>query len=258
VTAEGEQVVRIVRGTRRWALRAAAGALAVGLCSACSAPIFSRGGVRRALPKLTVLAATARSASTKGPEQPWLAPLRAAVDRLNATRQDQLGAILELHVFTADQAPGAVTVDSNGQVKSFNMTAYDDALAGAVGEQADLLVTAEGGGLGALTNLDHAKALAVLDAYLARERPSQQVAYYPGAIGLGRIAGRQVALPFQIQPWLMRYDATLFHAIGVAPPPPDQPWTWQQLIDLAPKLLQRDPQTGLNVRWACRVETLPP
>lgn len=251
-------MVRHLSASRRSVLRAAAGALAVGLCSACSAPVFSKVGVRRALPTLTVLAATATSPSTGGPEQPWLAPLRAAVDRINATRQDELGAVLDLRVFTTDQAPGSVTLGSNGQVKSYNTKAYVDALAGAVGERADLLVTAEGDGFGALTNLDHAKVLAALDTYLARERRGQQVDYSPGALGLARIAGRQVALPLQVQPWLMRYDATTFHAVGVAPPSPDRPWTWQQLIDLAPKLVQRDPQTGANVRWAFRVETLPP
>jgi hypothetical protein len=242
--------------TRRSVLQAAASALAVGLCSACSAPIFSKGSVVRALPKLTILAAYPRSSS--GVAKPaWLTPLREAADHLNATRQDQLGAVLDLRTFTVDQAPGAVATAGNGQVSSFNMTTYDNALAEAVSEQADVLISMETLGLGMLTQLDHAKVLAALDTYLARERPSQQVDYYPGVLGLGRIAGRQVALPLQVQPWLMRYDAKLFQTIGVGSPPPDRPWTWQQLIDLAPKLVQRDPKTGANLRWACRIETLP-
>ncbi len=252
-----QEVVLIISGSRRWALGTAAGSLAVGLCSACAAPIFSKGAVVRSLPKLTVLAAYPGSSSTKTPEPAWLAPLRAAVDHLNATQRDQLGVVLDLHTFTADQAPGSLTFDSNGQVKSFTMTTYDTALASAVAEQADLLVTTEGGGLGALTHLDHAKALAALDGYLARERAAQMVDYYPGALELGRVAGRQVALPLQVQPWLMRYDAALYHAIGLAPPAPDKPWTWQQIINTAPKLAKRNPQTGANVRWACRVETVP-
>ncbi|MGI8913177.1 MAG: ABC transporter substrate-binding protein, partial [Chloroflexota bacterium] len=243
--------------TRRSALRLLAGFLTVSLCSACSAPIFSHAPVLRARPKLTLLAAHPGSSAIKTPEPAWLAPLRAAVDHLNATQQDQLGATLDLHVFSADQAPGSVTLDITGRVKTVNFTAYTNALAAAVTEQADLVVTAEESYFGALSNLDHASVLKILDAYLARERPNQQVAYYPGALALGRISGRQVALPLQVQPWLMRFDAAMFRAVGLTAPGPDKPWTWQQLIDAQSKLVQRSSTTGANLRWACRVESLP-
>jgi hypothetical protein len=127
------------RQTRRWALGTAASAVAIGLASACAAPIFSKGTVRRAWPTLTVLAATAGSAQSTAPQPAWLAPLRAAIDHLNASQRDQLGATIALHTFTADQAPDALTLDSNGQVKRFNDMAYVKALARAVADQADVL-----------------------------------------------------------------------------------------------------------------------
>jgi ABC-type glycerol-3-phosphate transport system substrate-binding protein len=161
-----------------------------------------------------------------------------------------------MRVFKGDQAPGAFTRDGAGKITRIDYGSFFAGLASAGRAEADLLIVEAGAFMQATAWLDHYQAVGGLDAHLARERGTQP-AYLPGTMALGQVNGRQIALPFVITPWLMRVDTVLFRTAGLAPPPPDQPWTWQQIIDLAPKLAQPDPSTGLNACWTCHAVTLP-
>ncbi|MGI8913539.1 MAG: ABC transporter substrate-binding protein [Chloroflexota bacterium] len=162
-----------------------------------------------------------------------------------------------MSVFKGDQAPGAFTRDSAGKITRIDYGSYFTGLASAGRSEADLLVVEDSAFLQAPAWLDHYHVLGELNAHLARERGTQPT-YLPGTMALGQMNGRQIALPFVITPWLMRVDAVLFRAVGLTPPPPDRPWTWQQIIDLAPKLAQSNSGTGANAFWTCHAVALPP
>jgi ABC-type glycerol-3-phosphate transport system substrate-binding protein len=50
----------------------------------------------------------------------------------------------------------------------------------------------------------------------------------------------------------------MFHAAGLEPPPPDQPWTWRQLIEASSKLANKVVGVGSNTTWGCNVRALGP
>jgi ABC-type glycerol-3-phosphate transport system substrate-binding protein len=244
--------------TRRTVLRAVTALLPIGLATSCrllSAPAPPPTPVP---PRpLIVLAAYAGSPALGHGEPPWLPAVRRAVAQRNAAGGRGPGDAppLALHVFTLDQAPGA-TGPMGGKSGGFYFGPYFDALARHIVAAADLALLDAHFPSFVLADLDRRHALMPVDPYLAQEPATRVVPYYPGTLSLGQVAGRQLALPLAVVPRLMRYDAGMFRAASVDPPPSDRPWTWQELIDIAPKFRRLGEAAGAATNWTCDVRTL--
>ncbi|MGI8912782.1 MAG: extracellular solute-binding protein [Chloroflexota bacterium] len=238
---------------RRTFLRYAAALIGAGFTAGCAlAPPFRvpAPSVRR---RLDVLAAYTGSPAAGDTEPAWLPVIRTALDQLNASASHRSDATsLCLTVFSADQAPGAYQQQSGGQRMLF-INAYFDALAERAAT-ADILLM--GGSY--LLELERRHLLAPLTALLARDLRQHPSDYYPSVLTLGQMHGEQLLLPLAVLPHLLHFDGGMFRAAGLTSPPPDQPWTWQQLIAAAPTL-SRVGLGGAGIpHWPCDVPSLAP
>jgi ABC-type glycerol-3-phosphate transport system substrate-binding protein len=245
-------------GSRRAFLRHAALLLGAGVTAGCTVAPALRVPTPVAVRTLTILAAYTGSPAAGDTEPAWLPVIRTAVEQLNASASRRDDGSLDLTAFSADQAPGAYQRQPGGQ-RTLMMNAYVAALADR-SATADILVI-EGGHLDLVFHLlesDQVQVLAPLTALLAQDRRQQAADYYPTVLTLGQVRGEQLLLPLAVLPQLLHFDGGMFHAAGLIPPPPDQPWTWQQLIAAAPALA-RVGLGGAGVpHWACLAPSLAP
>ncbi len=85
-----------------------------------------------------------------------------------------------------------------------------------------------------------------LDGFFGADETTLNQEYYHSVLDQFRIGGSLYALPLNARPLMMHYDEALFAAEGV--PPPDSSWDWQDLVDTAVRLTQRD-NDGKIKRW---------
>jgi multiple sugar transport system substrate-binding protein len=114
------------------------------------------------------------------------------------------------------------------------------------------------GGAGGADDLAARGALLKLDDRLKRDRAFKWEDFWPGARLAGQFEGSQAALPNGgVNAALMYFSKELFAAAGR--PTPDQlhqrqAWTWETLVEEAPRLTKREPtgeldQAGLGYPW---------
>jgi ABC-type glycerol-3-phosphate transport system substrate-binding protein len=227
--------------------------IGVGLTAGCAlAPLPLQIPVPTVARPLRVLAAYTGSPAGGDSEPSWLPVIRSAVEHVNASALGKrVAARLELAVFSADQAPGAY--QRQGDRRVLFATAYFDALAERAAAADVLFVDGD-----CLWELDQHQVLAPLTTLLAQDARQHPADYYPTVLTLGQTHGEQLLLPLAVLPQLMHFDGRLFRAAGLTPPPPDQPWTWQQLINAAPAL-SRVGLGGAGIpHWTCEVPSLAP
>ena len=85
-----------------------------------------------------------------------------------------------------------------------------------------------------------------LDRFIAADEPNFSQEFYPYALDQFRVGGSLYALPMNVDPQLLHYDAAYFAAQGVRPV--DERWDWDDLIESAVKLTQRS-EDGAVTRW---------
>ena len=85
-----------------------------------------------------------------------------------------------------------------------------------------------------------------LEGFRGMDEKTLNQEFFPSVLDRFRIGGSQFALPLNARPLMMHYDAALFAEEGV--PPPDGTWDWQDLVDNAVRLTQRD-NDGKVKRW---------
>lgn len=79
--------------------------------------------------------------------------------------------------------------------------------------------------------------LVPLDRFIANDEPMFSQEFYPYALDQFREDGSLYALPMNVDPQLLHYDAAYFAAQGVRPV--DENWDWDDLVESAVKLTQR-------------------
>ena len=85
-----------------------------------------------------------------------------------------------------------------------------------------------------------------LDQFIAADDPALTEEFYPYVLNQFRGEGNIYALPIDADPLLLFYDTAYFSAQGI--PPPDESWHWDDLVENAVKLTQRD-DDGTVTRW---------
>ncbi len=85
-----------------------------------------------------------------------------------------------------------------------------------------------------------------LDRFIAADEPIFSQEFYPYALDQFRGDGSLYALPMNVDPQLLHYDAAYFAEQGVRPV--DESWDWDDLIESAVKLTQRSAD-GAVTRW---------
>lgn len=238
---------------RRTFLRHAALLVGAGITTGCTFTPPLRVPTPAAARRLRVLAAYAGSPTAGDAEPSWLPAIRTAVEQLNASparRSD--GAPLDLTIFTADQAPGAYQPQAGGR-RLLLLNAYFDALAERAATADVLLIDG-----GYLLELNQRRLLAPLSDHLAQDLRRHPADYAPSTLTLGQVRGEQLLLPLAVLPQLLHFDGGMFRAAGLTPPPPDLPWTWQQLIDAAPALSRVGLGGAGLPHWPCLAPSLAP
>lgn len=85
-----------------------------------------------------------------------------------------------------------------------------------------------------------------LDRFIAADEPALSQEFYPYALDQFRGGGNLYALPMNVNPQLLHYDAAYFAEQGVSPV--DESWDWDDLIESAVRLTQRS-EDGAVTRW---------
>lgn len=85
-----------------------------------------------------------------------------------------------------------------------------------------------------------------LDRFIAADEPIFRQEFYPYALDQFREDGNLYALPMNVDPQLLHYDAAYFAAQGVRPV--DESWDWDDLVESAERLTQRG-EDGAVTRW---------
>ena len=85
-----------------------------------------------------------------------------------------------------------------------------------------------------------------LERFMGTEGPKVEAEYFPSVLEPGRGPGGLYALPVGALPQMVSYDAAYFEKTGV--PPPDGSWNWNDLVENAARLTQRN-QDGEVTRW---------
>lgn len=60
--------------------------------------------------------------------------------------------------------------------------------------------------------------------------------FYEGVIKSARYKGGYWGLPWIANPFIVYYNKTMFEALGIQPPQPDDDWTWDEFIDISRKI----------------------
>ena len=85
-----------------------------------------------------------------------------------------------------------------------------------------------------------------LDRFIANDEPMFSQEFYIYALDQFREDGSLYALPMNVDPQLLHYDADYFAAQGVSPV--DEGWDWDDLVASAVRLTQRS-EDGAVTRW---------
>ena len=85
-----------------------------------------------------------------------------------------------------------------------------------------------------------------LERFIASDESNLTGTFYPYVLDQFQGEGGLFALPIDASPLLLYYDAAYFVAQGI--PPPDERWDWDDLVEHAVKLTQRDDE-GNVTRW---------
>lgn len=85
-----------------------------------------------------------------------------------------------------------------------------------------------------------------LDGFAGADETTMNQEFFPSVLDQFRLGGSLYALPLNARPLMMHYDEALFAAEGLSPP--DGSWGWQDLIDTAVQLTERD-KDGKVKRW---------
>ncbi|MDE2816009.1 MAG: extracellular solute-binding protein [Chloroflexota bacterium] len=85
-----------------------------------------------------------------------------------------------------------------------------------------------------------------LDRFIANDEPKFSQEFYPYALDQFREDGKLYALPINVDPQLLHYDAAYFAEQGVRPV--DESWDWDDLVESAERLTRRG-EDGTVTRW---------
>jgi multiple sugar transport system substrate-binding protein len=97
-----------------------------------------------------------------------------------------------------------------------------------------------------------------LQPYVERSRVIRKAEFWPSALRRYRFDGRRFhqgslyALPKDIGPTVMFYNAELFEEAGVPPPDPKQPLTWDEAVTMWRRLTRDLNGDGRTDRWGTR------
>jgi len=97
-----------------------------------------------------------------------------------------------------------------------------------------------------------------LQPYVERSRVIREAEFWPSALRRYRLDGRRLgagplyALPKDIGPTVMFYNAELFHKAGLPLPDPHRPWTWDEAVPIWRRLTQDFDGDGHVDQWGTR------